>query len=176
MENKSFSFYNLYSTTCPPGIYNLSPRDRRKAAFTLIEIMIVVSILGIVAAIVLPEFQNHTQQAKEAAAKDTLRVLRETIERYAAEHNDVPPGYGNNDSTRVPAGPIFSVQLTSGKYLRSIPKNPFNNLNVVQAYQNLLTLPANATGTKGWLYHPATRQIRLDYPGTDSQGVRYYDY
>ena len=61
-----------------------------KKAFTLIEILIVVSILGILSAIVFPEFQAQAQQSRESAAKDNLRILRNAIEIYAAEHNDIP--------------------------------------------------------------------------------------
>ena len=66
-----------------------------KKAFTLVEILIVTAILGIMAAIVMPLFAGHVQLAKEAAAKDNLRILRGAIERYAAEHNDIPPGSTN---------------------------------------------------------------------------------
>jgi prepilin-type N-terminal cleavage/methylation domain-containing protein len=69
-------FYNLQFT-----IYN-----RRKAAFTLVEILIVTAILGILAAIVIPEFQAHATQAKEAAAKESLRMLREAIDRYTLDN------------------------------------------------------------------------------------------
>ena len=58
-----------------------------KKAFTLAEILIVVAILGILASLVIPTFQTHAAEAKEAAAKDNLRILRTAIERYAAEHN-----------------------------------------------------------------------------------------
>ncbi|MHC4236894.1 MAG: type IV pilin protein, partial [Planctomycetota bacterium] len=49
--------------------------------------MIVVTILGSLAAIVIPEFSGHIQKAKESAAKDNLRILRQAIERYAQDHN-----------------------------------------------------------------------------------------
>ena len=64
-----------------------------KKAFTLVEILIVVAILGILATIALPTFQSHPQEAKESAAKDNLRILRNAIELFTAQHNDVPPGY-----------------------------------------------------------------------------------
>jgi len=161
-------FYNLQY-----AIYN-----RRKAAFTLVEILIVVAILGILAAIVLPEFQNHIQQAKEAQAKDNLRILRQTIERYAAEHNDVPPGYGDDDPiNRGAIGAMVLFQLTiREKYLDEIPKNPFNNLNTIKAYQNNEVMPTDPPCLFGWIYHPATKTIRLDSSQTDAQGVRYCDY
>jgi len=77
-----------------------------KKAFTLVEILIVTAILGIMAAIVMPIFGEQVQLAKEAAAKDNLRVLRNVIERYAAEHNDVPPGYSDNDPSKTVSGPL----------------------------------------------------------------------
>jgi general secretion pathway protein G len=65
----------------------------RKKAFSLIELMIVVSILGIMAAIVAPLFRDNIQKTKEAAAKDSLRILRTAIEAYAAKNNGISPGY-----------------------------------------------------------------------------------
>ncbi len=38
------------------------------------------------------------------------------------------------------------------------------------------SFPETADGSFGWLYKPATKEIRLDWLGTDSEGVRYYDY
>ncbi|HPO70162.1 MAG TPA: prepilin-type N-terminal cleavage/methylation domain-containing protein, partial [Anaerohalosphaeraceae bacterium] len=62
-------------------------RQNRTRGFTLVELMIITAILGILAAIVFPEFQGHIQRAKETQAKANLRLLREAIERYAADHN-----------------------------------------------------------------------------------------
>lgn len=84
-------------------------RYKMKKAFTLVEILIVVAILGILAAIVLPQFQSHTQQAKESAAKDNLRILRNAIELYAAQHDGVPPGYPNGDTTASPHYLCFAL-------------------------------------------------------------------
>ena len=153
-------------------IQNLKLFDR---GFTLVELLIVVSILGILAAIVLPEFSGHVQQAKESAAKDNLRILREAIERYAFDHNGVAPGYGFNDPTNTPTGFETEVFLTNG-YLNEIPDNPFNDLNTIDALENSSNLPASADGTTGWIYKPATKEIRLNYSGTDSEGNAYYSY
>ena len=86
MKNSKFKIQ-----TCPEQSRGNSRSSND--GFTLVELMIVVAILGVLAAIVLPEFAGHIQQAKESAAKDNLRILREAIERYAADHNGVPPGY-----------------------------------------------------------------------------------
>ncbi len=166
---------------------------RNKYAFTLVEILITVAIIGILAAIALPIFRSHSQQAKEAAAKDNLRILRNTIELYAAQHNGIPPGYpgslGESDltfliqmiyTTNEAGGSNAEVTRTDayplGPYLRKIPANSFNNESGVQILGGSENFPEYATGNYGWIYQPATKTIRLDWPGTDSAGVAYYDY
>jgi len=124
---------------------------RPSTAFTLVELMIVVAILGILAAIVIPEFQGHIQQAKEAAAKDNLRILRQAIERYEAQFG-IPPGYYDNDPTQ----PLMSVNVyrqlvLNEKYLQAIPKNPFNGYNGMKVYVELQEIPLEADGTSGWM-------------------------
>jgi len=135
-----------------------------------------IAIIGILAAIVIPEFQTYAQQAKEAAAKDNLRILRTAIERYAAEHNGIPPGYVDNEPLLTPLPGAFEFQMVGGNYLNALPVNPFNNLNTLEMILNGESLPADATGGYGWIYKPQTKTIKLDWPGTDSKGVRYYDY
>lgn len=157
--------------------------------------MIVVAILGILAAIVLPEVQGYTQKAKESAAKDSLRTLRETIERYAADHNGVPPGYAVNNTSSTPASGFVFAQLIYkatdasgnladigtagypfGPYLSEMPQNPFNGKTSFIVVSNSGAFPAEGTGGFGWIYKPATKEIRLDYPGTDSSGETYFTY
>ena len=143
--------------------------------FTLVEILIVVAILGILASVIIPEYTGYTQKAKESAAKENLQLLRTTIERYAIEHNGVPPGYWDDDPTDMPAGFFVLVQLTDG-YLSEIPENPFNKLNSICAVINNADIPNSVDSTTGWLYKPSTREIRLNYTGTDSEGKTYFSY
>jgi len=163
-----------------------------KRAFTLVEILIVVAILGILAAIVVPQFQSHTTQAKEAAAKDNLRLFRSAVELYAVQHNDIPPGYYDNGS--ITPTFLFYAQLTNytsakgfasttksqsypyGPYLKKLPANPFNNEEIVRLLADDDSFPDSADGSYGWIYQPATKTIRIDWPGTDKKGIRYYDY
>lgn len=115
--------------------------------FSLVELLIVVAILGILAAIVIPEFQNHSQQAKEAAAKENLRIFREFLRLRIGEGQDIT--------------------------LSSIPKNPFNNLTTINT---IVGEWPGATGEYGWHYRPSVCDIKLDWPGLDSAGKPYYDY
>ena len=152
-----------------------------KKAFTLVEMLIVVAILGILAAIALPTFQSHTQLAKEAAAKDSLRILRNAIELYAAQHDGIPPGYSIPPGLPIPSSVnagLFQKQLLqdNGGYISEMPENPFNKLNSIQIIPDGDNFPTTPTGIYGWIYKPQTKQIRLDLPGADTKGIRYYDY
>jgi prepilin-type N-terminal cleavage/methylation domain-containing protein len=152
---------------------------KMKNAFSLAEILIVVAILGILAALALPTFKGHIAEATEAAAKDNLRILRNAIELYAAKHDGVPPGYGNNDPSGSPGSVCFYVQLVfEGNYLSKRPKNPFNNKHQVKAILNNQDFPTEPVDFNlyGWIYKAATKEIRLNWPGTDSTGVAYFDY
>ena len=148
-----------------------------KRAFSLIELLIVIAILGILAAVVVPQVQSYSQEAKEAAAKEMLRILRQTIARYAGAHNGVAPGYPNDDPTKSPSANLFSTQLCkNAAYLRTIPENPFNGSSAVSVAGNATKISAIPIGGFGWIYKPATKEIRLATPGSDSQDVLYSDY
>ena len=148
-----------------------------KKAFSLIELMIGVAIIGILAAITLPLFQSNMIEAKEAAAKDNLRILRNAIEFYAAQHNGIPPGYINNNPKLPPtSGTFYNQMLFNGHYITKMPENPLNGDARIRVLTNSQTFPAQATGTYGWVYKPLTKTIKLDSAGTDKNGVPYYDY
>ncbi len=156
--------------------------------------MIVVSILGILAAVVIPEFQNHQQKAKETQAKANLKLLREAIERYTAEHNGMPPGYLNgvfSDHTFIVNAQLLyctningdtilqktkSGSYIYGPYFNELPKNPFNKKDDFRILGDSESFPAEASGEYGWIYKPKTKEVRLDYPETDSEGVNFYAY
>jgi len=144
-----------------------------KKAFSLVELLIVIAILGILAAIVLPEFTTQTQQAKEAVAKDSLRLLRNVVEIYAARNNGVPPGYYNNDPAQGINQAALCFQLP--KYLPDYPENPFNGISVILLVADGQPMP-DAGGPIGWFYKPQTKTIVINQPGTDSQGVDFRDY
>ena len=150
-----------------------------KKAFSLVEVLIVVAILGILAAIVVPQFQSNTQQTREAAAKDNLRILRNQIELYAARHGGVPPGYPNNDPSMSPSNkPFWDQMIKNGNYLSKTPVNPFSGETVINMVDNDEDFPTEplVTSLYGWIYQPATKTIKLNWPGTDSEGISYFSY
>jgi prepilin-type N-terminal cleavage/methylation domain-containing protein len=174
--------------------YSLLTIHKPLRGFTLVEILIVVAILGILASVIIPEYTGYTQKAKESAAKESLQLLRSSIERYAIQHNGIAPGYVNGNSESNPSFSFFSMQMRMatnatgevasigtqgyplGPYLSQLPVNPFNGKFLVGIIYNDGQFPENATENLGWIYKPAIKAIRLYWPGTDSEGTRYYDY
>ena len=65
-----------------------------------------------------------------------------------------------------------------GKYLSELPENPFNGISKVEVLQDDEDFPAAPVDTDvyGWIYKPATKTIKLNWPGTDSVGIAYFDY
>ena len=117
--------------------------------FTLVEILIVVIILGILAAIVIPQFTNASSDARKSSVQSTLQTLRGQIELFKIQHGDVAPAtvsglpallMGKSDPADTVAP---NAAGTLGPYVQSFPINPLNgNSNV-----------SGGTGaTIGWTY------------------------
>ena len=66
-------------------------RTSRKGGFTLVEILIVVIILGILAAIVIPQFTNASEDARKSSLVSQLQTLRSQVELFKLEHRDTYP-------------------------------------------------------------------------------------
>ena len=174
----------------------------KRKAFTLVEILVVVSILGIFAAVVIPVFNNHVTAAKEGVAKDHLRFLRSAAQLYTVQHHDVPPGYPGGDLSKSPSFKTFMEQmlhktlsdgkladansvgeLVFGPYLTEIPKNPFNDGVYIEVLGDIVAFPigklgalSNDTIKIGWIYSPAKKEFKINHDGLDSEGIPFSSY
>ncbi len=116
---------------------------RKHEGFTLIELVVVVMILGILAAVAAPKLLGTSSTASENGLKETLGVVRDAIERYTAEHGGALPGQAGTD-----AG--FKADLAT--YIRgTFPKCPVaginNNVSVVTTAS-----PLTPAGAQSWMY------------------------
>jgi len=148
-----------------------------RKAFSLAELMIVVAVLGILAAVAVPRFDSYSTEAKSSAAKSNLRILRGAIELYTTRHGGIPPGYEDDDIEGPASDETFRRQMIVDEdYLRKVPENPFNGLDTIRVVPNQSAFPGSATGRFGWVYQPVTMTIKLDWPGLDLDGISYYEY
>lgn len=138
---------------------------RGRSGFTLVEILIVVIILGILAAIVIPEFTDASTQAKESSLKSNLQAMRSQIELYKIQHNDNPPDFDtfeeqmtetSNGAGATSGSKLRDATYPLGPYLQQIPVNPFNNLSTVD---NSGTAGDNVGG---WEYNETIGAINAD--------------
>ena len=146
----------------------------KKSGFTLVEILIVVVILGILAAIVIPQFTEASTEAKLSSLCTDLQTLRSQIELYKIQHNDVPPAFDTFMEQMTTYSDIDgatnaakTVVFCYGPYMQKVPVNQFNNKfddTVVPAGTHGLL---DDTGTIGdnvgsWEYDDTTGAINAD--------------
>lgn len=102
----------------------------KSPGYTLIEMMIVLSIIGILATIAQPSFQKTLIRAKETSLRRSLFVMRDVIDQYYADHGRYP------ESLEV---------LVEERYLRAIPQDPFT-----KSSSTWITIPPE--GEEGGVY------------------------
>jgi len=143
---------------------------KSKSGFTLVEILIVVCILGILAAIVVPQYSQSSTEAKYASLCTDLHTLRSQIELYKIHHNGFPPTFANFTAQMTGQTDITGAVGTDyGPYMKKIPVNQFNNKI---ALDNTGTVGDNVGG---WEYNEATGVINTD-DNYDNDGVAGPDH
>jgi general secretion pathway protein G len=168
--------------------------SKRRHGFTLVEILIVVIILGILAAIVIPQFSNATASARASMLGDDLRIMRTQVMVFKGQHNSISPGYPAGDVSQAPTQDAFVAHITQastagcqtaapgtlgyplGPYMREMPENPVNGKRTVLMLADGADIPTAASNNYGWIYQPSTLIFKSDATGGDENGRLYFDY
>jgi general secretion pathway protein G len=148
----------------------MAKRTRHSTGFTLVEILIVVVILGILAAIVIPQFTNASEDAKSSSLYTQLQTIRSQLELYQIQHNGNYPSLAQLQANPTAGGTGWKALVDKtnvdetytgtpefGPYLQQSARNPFNGKSDVAD----LGTATDGTGfsTNGWAYNEDTGAI-----------------
>lgn len=133
-------------------------RKNKAKGFTLVEILIVVVILGILAAIVVPQFTNAANEARGGNVATQVSTIENQLELWAARNNGQYPdlvtdGWGDSSTAGTMIG---------DSYLKELPVNPFTNSSSVVANTTFTSGDSTFTitgSTDGWAYNRTTGNI-----------------
>jgi general secretion pathway protein G len=87
-------------------------RTRRQSGFTLVELMVVMLIISVLAAIAIPAFIASIKSAREAVLKEDLHIMRQAIDSYTMDKQK---------------GPQSLDDLVQGGYLKEVPSDPMTH-------------------------------------------------
>lgn len=131
-------------------------RGRTGLGFTLVELLVVIVVLAVLAAIVLPKFMNSTRRSKESALRSDLKLLRNAVGLFQADTGLYPKTLSDLSATSAPAQGLDSsgteAAVTAGDwhgpYLQEIPKDPVSGSDFTYAVTspNVGKVSSSATG------------------------------
>ena len=129
---------------------NVMKHSRRRNGFTLVELVIVVLVLGIIAAAAAPRLFDTANDARDSSTRHSLVVLRNAIELHRADLGNYPTAAAIATAL-LPylQGPFPDVQVGANQ-----------NNTVVASAQNPIT--AIEAGGAGWSYNQTTGEIRVN--------------
>ncbi len=117
-------------------------RNLRKSGFTLVEILIVVVILGILAAIVVPQFTNASNEAIKGALQTQLQTINSQVELYRVREQGDYPDFAANGWD----------DLVNSEYLKEVPLNGYTGTSDISAGDATVAAGMDRDSADGWTY------------------------
>jgi len=115
-------------------MYSVVERVRRRRGFTLVELLVVIVVLAVLAAIVLPKFMNSSRRAKESALRSDLKLLRNAVGLFQTDTLTYPKQLSDLALTAALAKGLDSAGVDAniipadwhGPYLQEVPNDPIS--------------------------------------------------
>jgi len=157
-----------------------APRTSARRAFTLVEILIVVIILGILATIIIGLFANSTKDAAATSLKDNLRNVRSQLQLYMAQHGAYPTLAGfeaqmtqYSDSSGATSATKTATHMY-GPYILQMPVMPVGT----NKGKTGVTTASTYTAGFAWGYDATTGKFVANLPDThlDTDGNKFNAY
>ncbi|MEO1497063.1 MAG: type II secretion system protein [Planctomycetota bacterium] len=140
---------------------------KRRLAFTLVELVVVIMILGILAGVAAPKLLNTSGQATDASVKQSLAIIRNAVEIYAAQNGGTyPPCTGTGADFRTAMEPYIRGEFPASP----VGTNPDNEITPTTG---ATTTADNATG---WMFNTTDATFIANSTATDADGVAYSTY
>lgn len=122
----------------------------KAAGFTLIEILVVVALLAILAAVVIPQFGTAADDARETALRGDLMGMRKQLQLYRIHHAGNYPTTLNQLTQKTDVNGDEGGSF--GPYMQALPVNPFTETNDIQT-------GAKGNGSQAWYYNATTGEF-----------------
>lgn len=142
----------------------LGNEGRAARGFTLVELVLILLLVAILAALVIPRFTHASKNTRDTSVATTLQFLRGQLELYKSQHGDTPPAV--TQLWTVMQQPTTHNGKGVGPYFRATPLNPWNGMTGIST--------TDVDTGAGWYYRVNGTQYELLIRDVDGKPDRSY--